>query len=133
MNIKSNSIKHECDLIITSNSEKYAIELKNPRNAPFSKRMMHFIKDLQFMEQLKKYGFTNTFCLCLVDTGLNKAFYDGESTTSPYCFFRGVKLVLIHGKIQDLYADKTYEIEGSYQISWIDCNNGNNKYYLIKI
>ena len=63
-------IKKEMDLyVIGKDNEKYAIELKYPTNGAYPKRMFQFLADIQFMESVKKkYSFTKTFCLALINT-----------------------------------------------------------------
>ena len=56
-------------------SEKYAIELKYPRNGQYPEQMYSFVKDIIFMEQLKTEGFDATFSMVLVD---DKLFYEGK-------------------------------------------------------
>ena len=47
------TVKHEIDIVIYSEdmAEKYAIELKFPRNGQVPEQMYSFVKDICFMEQ----------------------------------------------------------------------------------
>lgn len=49
------TIKHEIDVVIFNldKTEKFAIELKFPKNDQYPEQMYSFIKDIVFMEQLK--------------------------------------------------------------------------------
>lgn len=61
------TVKHEIDIVIYNENEKYAIELKYPLNGQYPEQMYSFVKDIKFMEQLKEAGFmaflTNRFCV----------------------------------------------------------------------
>lgn len=51
------TVKHEIDIVIYNENEKYAIELKYPLNGQYPEQMYSFVKDIKFMEQLKEAGF----------------------------------------------------------------------------
>ena len=61
--ITEDTIKKEIDISVFSpdKKEKYAIELKFPRNGQVPEQMYSFVKDIRFMEELKHFGFTNTY------------------------------------------------------------------------
>ena len=44
------TIKHEMDIVIYNESEKYAIELKYPQNGQYPEQMFSCVKDIKFME-----------------------------------------------------------------------------------
>ena len=80
--------KHEMDILIFKNfdldSEKYAIELKFPRNGQYPEQMYSFIKDIKFMEQVNEKFNIKT----LVD---DKNYYiktGHEKDKSIYWYFR---------------------------------------------
>ncbi|MBO4699194.1 hypothetical protein J5690_06240 [bacterium] len=77
--------KHEIDIAIfnADKSEKYAIELKYPRNGQYPETMYSFCKDIKFMEQCKQNGFDETFCLTLVDVGKGR-YKDAEKSGNPF-------------------------------------------------
>lgn len=82
--------KKEIDIAIfdDNKSEKYAIELKFPRNGMVPETMYAFVKDIRFMEELKELGFSQTACVSLVD---DSAFYmssDKYKKGGIYQFFR---------------------------------------------
>lgn len=84
--------KHEMDILIFKNfdldSEKYAIELKFPRNGQYPEQMYSFIKDIKFMEQVNEKFNIKTFVLTLVD---DKNYYiktGHEKDKSIYWYFR---------------------------------------------
>jgi hypothetical protein len=114
-----NTIKHEIDIVLDNGSERYAIELKFPHNGQYPEQMFAFVKDIRFMEEVKKAGFAATYCLTLVD---DKKFYSGgEKQDGIYAYFRGGKP--IHGHIDKPTGkkDQQVEIEGTYTIDWHDC------------
>ncbi len=111
----SNTTKHEIDIVIFNDNERYAIELKYPLNGQYPEQMFAFVKDIKFMEELKKKGFDDTFCLTLVE---DKNFYSGTKQDGIYAYFRGNTPV--HGTIVKPTGkkDEQVEIMGSYLIEW---------------
>lgn len=131
LEITKKLIKTECDLVIVDKEgNKYSIELKHPRNGAFPKRMGQCIEDIMFAEQLKNKGFVETYAIALVDTDLNKGFYDGRKKDGIYSYFRNKNRII--GKIEDKQNKKEYSIDGGYEIERKDINNYNNKYYVVK-
>lgn len=124
----SGTVKHEIDIVIYRNNEKYAIELKYPVNGQYPEEMFSFIKDIKFMEEMKTAGFDSTYCLTLVE---DKNFYSGEKQDGIYSYFRGN--TPIHGVITKPTGKKDFElnIEKSYLIDWKTIQD--MKYYLITI
>ncbi|MCQ2588595.1 MAG: hypothetical protein MJ174_10800 [Treponema sp.] len=114
-------IKKEMDIVIykTDLSEKYAIELKFPKNGQYPETMFSFLKDINFMEQVKNnLLFTNTFVLTLVT---DKNFYEGSYPSVIYEYFRGGKKnKIINGEIQKPTGkkDEMINIAGNYCIEW---------------
>lgn len=112
-------IKKEIDIVIYKPdfSEKYAIELKYPKNGQYPETMFSFVKDISFMEQVKEnLKFTNTFVLTLVN---DKNFYEGSYPSEIYKYFRGCTKT-INGEIQKPTGkkDESIIINGSYKIEW---------------
>ena len=91
------TIKHEIDIVIFNldKTEKFAIELKFPKSGQYPEQMYSFIKDIVFMEQLKKYGFTETYTLTLVDDPL---FYESGRKKVEFINILEVKLFPSKGK-----------------------------------
>lgn len=120
--------KHEIDIVIYNEKEKYAIELKYPLNGQYPEQMFSFVKDIKFMEELKVAGFDSTYCLTLVQ---DKNFYSGQKQDGIYAFFRGSESV--NGVICKPTGKKDEQIilNGSYNINWQVCEN--MKYYVINI
>lgn len=75
-------------------AEKIAIELKFSRNGEYPEQMFSFVKDIMFMEQVKKSvgGFSKTFVVVLVD---DKNFYENNKRQPVpygiYSYFRSDK------------------------------------------
>ena len=122
------TVKHEMDIVIYNDSERYAIELKYPLNGQYPEQMFSFVKDIKFMEEMKEAGFNAAYCLTLVE---DKNFYSGQKRDGIYAFFRGGESV--HGLICKPTGKKDEQIavKGKYEISWMDCRN--MKYYLVHI
>lgn len=123
------TIKKEIDIVIFNDDEKYAIELKFPRNKQVPETMFSFIKDIKFMEELKSLGFQATFCVCLVD---NKDFYLGQSQ-GIYQYFRQPNQP-IQGMIQKPTGkkDECFELNSVYNIIWQELAV-NYRYYIVRI
>ena len=119
--IKSETVKKEIDIVIFTEdkTKRYAIELKYPRNGQYPEQMYAFVKDIRFVEELKKEEFTGTCAVALVE---DKPFYSdsGRSTNPIYGYFRGgetiekeIKKPTGEGKEED-----SIRIGGAYQIKW---------------
>lgn len=124
---------------------KYAIELKFPRCGQYPEQMFQFIKDIQFMEEVKyKCSFTDTYVLTLVDDDL---FYTPTTNQKGiYDYFRGPKQCIpAHTNIQQPTGGKSniLRLRNCYQVKWNTLKNPllipNNasgqtpKYYLLQI
>ena len=125
----SNTVKHEIDIVIYNETERYAIELKQPRNGQHPEQMFSFIKDIKFMEQLKEKGFNGTYCLTFVE---DKLFYSSAIKTGIYSFFRGN--APIHGRIVKPTGSKDYvlDIMGEYKINW-HLAGDKGAYYIVEL
>ncbi len=122
----SGTIKHEIDIVIYNDIEKYAIELKYPVNGQYPEQMFSFIKDICFMEELKEQGFTHTFCLTMVN---DKNFYSGAKKDGIYAYFRGTEaisgiIIKPTGK-----KDEVIKLQNTYKIVWQ--GNADLQYYII--
>lgn len=122
------TVKHEIDIVIYNDSERYAIELKYPLNGQYPEQMFSFVKDIRFMEEMKEAGFIATYCLTLVE---DKNFYSGQKQDGIYSFFRGVEPV--YGVICKPTGkrDEQITVNGKYDICWNNC--GDNKYYIVEL
>ncbi|WP_377887978.1 hypothetical protein [Alkalihalobacillus sp. R86527] len=124
-------VKSEIDIVIYNQdaSEKYAIELKFPKNGQYPESMFSFVKDIKFMEQTKELGFTQTFAVTYVEDSL---FYKGAKTDGIYSYFRNGKQ--LHGEIMKPTGIKkdVCIIEGNYEVEWLSMANG-SKYYVLSI
>jgi len=119
--------------------EKYAIELKFPRNGQYPEQMYKFIEDIKFMEELKKYGFKKTYSVVVVD---DKKFYENnvnKKNTGIYQYFRKddeSEPNSINGTIKKPTGKKNQRITLSkeYFIQWQPFdNNENYRYYIVSI
>jgi hypothetical protein len=148
---KKKFVKKEMDIVVFNNRnlEKYAIELKFPINGFYEKRMHHFVKDIQFMEEVVQpkemggLGFTQTYCLTLIsDLANGKMFRTGEKVDSEIAkYFVDPKVSEIKKEDVDEkvppYIEKKKEhphkISGSYPIEWEQIDSTEYYYYLIEI
>ena len=138
-------VKHEIDIVVAKGNEKYAIELKFPRNGQTPVQMYSFIKDIRFCEQMVEEDFDAAYCLTVVE---DKKFYSNEfsrkTETKIYTYFRNDDV--IRGNIrQEIGAHKNeLTLNGTYEIQWKPIpqseSNGmdginlkNYRYYLIEV
>ena len=125
----SETVKHEIDIVVFNESEKYAIELKYPLNGQYPEQMYSFAKDIVFMEQLVEAGFDGAYCVTLVN---DKNFYLGKKTDGIYSCFRA------NGSLCGVIAKPTGKSEDSlkikkaYSIKW-EGNTAELKYYIVDI
>lgn len=130
--------KHEIDISIYKKdasgnfAEKYAIELKYPRNGQYPERMYSFVKDIEFMEELRKNGFNGTAVLTFVD---GKKFYSGGHPKDIYRYFRysdSGATTPISGVIEKPTgcSGEYCKISGSYNVNWEEIN-ADMRYYII--
>ena len=128
--IYTGTIKKEIDIAVFSEdkTEKYAIELKYPRNGQYPEQMYAFTKDILFMEELKALGFTSTAAVTLVD---DKPFYNGENKSGIYQYYRGEQP--IHGTVYrptgSTKGIENIDIVGQYNIQWQPI--GKRMYYIV--
>lgn len=131
--VKSEFTKKEIDIVVYSldKSEKYAIELKAPRNGEVPEQMFSMVKDIKFLEQLRESGFDGCYQLTHVE---NHLFATGPNMVNKgiYEYFRNGKT--IHGFIEKpTGSDKgQIQIKGEYQIDWDEMDN-HEWYFVIDI
>ena len=125
----SGTVKHEIDIVVFNDTERYAIELKYPLNGQYPEQMYSFVKDIAFMEQLKEMGFDGTYCVTLVN---DKNFYSGKKTDGIYSFFRN------NGKLFGVIekptgkSEESIELKRSYPIKWEGLTS-DMMYYIVDI
>lgn len=124
-----NLVKHEIDIVVYNDTERYAIELKYPLNGQYPEQMYSFIKDIRFMEQLKNHGFNNTYCLTVVK---DKNFYSGTKTDGIYAFFRNNATIC--GRISKPTGSKAESLmlDSEHSISWTVLAR-DTMYYIVEV
>lgn len=129
--INRSTIKKEIDIAVfkPDYSERYAIELKAPRNGQYPEQLFSFSKDIKFMEELKQEGFTNTYAVTLV---ADPAFYEGRLDDGIYRYYRSEHNV--YGEINKPTGkkDETICLEGVYPIEWERLSDG-RRYYIVEL
>ena len=131
---KKETCKKEIDIVIYTKDkkEKYAIELKFPVNGQYPEQMYKFIKDIQFMEELRNNDFDGCYVLTLVN---DDNFHNGQ-TEGIYKYFRSKKPITgtIHKPTGKGKGEASCEITGSYVIEWKQIKqNPNSWYYFLEI
>lgn len=128
------SVKKEMDIYIFNIEkekeevkERYAIELKFPRNGQYPEQMYSFVKDIKFMEDVKLKA-TGTYAITLVE---NKNFYSGSfSSGSIYEYFRGSKPIngCVYKPTGIGKVISSIHIDGTYPIVWTPVLLGGTPY-----
>lgn len=134
--------KHEIDVVVyNAENRKCAIELKYPRNGQYPEQMFSFVKDIAFLEELRRKGnnpFQSAYAIVLVD---DEKFYHMPSKGSGkkwvYKHFRGVTLPLNAGEIYQKPTGDSFEsvelsLHNDYRIEWIGSKN-KLRYYIVEI
>jgi hypothetical protein len=128
---RSNFVKKEIDIsvFVPNQSEKYAIELKYPRNGQYPEQMFKACQDICFLEQLRHKGFTKCSFIIVTDDPL---FYSRDGKMGIYQFFRAGAPIC--GSIQKPTGarDEIVEILGTYSIAWNDIDK-TRKYAVVEI
>lgn len=115
------TVKKEIDIVVYNDQEKFAIELKFPRNGAYPRRMFQFIEDICFIEQLRDKGFDGGCAVVLVD---DPKFYSakGLETEGIYAYFRGEKPAPIKESIGNPIKNeepRCLEIQEERQVEWM--------------
>ena len=123
--------KKEIDICIFSENPTQlisTIELKYPRNGQVPESMFSFCKDIAFLEQLKKAGFSSAYFLAVAD---DKNFYQGK-TKGIYGLFRNQEPIT--GTIIKPTGEKNKSVNiiGSYTAFWHSISES-SRYCLIEI
>lgn len=143
--IKTVTVKQEIDIAVFDKNEKFAIELKFPRNGAYPRRMFQFVEDICFIEQLKLNGFTGGCAVSLVDN-MNFCTKQGLKTKGVYSYFRNKESItgVINNPLQNNGPTRLI-VNGSYKAIWSSTNFWDRdkaadpiksvpaKYYIIEI
>lgn len=123
------TIKHEIDIVVYNDTEKYAVELKYPVNGQYPEQMYSFVKDILFMEQLKDNGFDATYSFTMVN---DKNFYSGKKIDGIYTYFRDEEI--LQGTIIKPTGKKeeSVTLKKRYNIKW-EGKTDYLKYYIVDI
>lgn len=126
-----NFIKKEIDIVVFSSDkeQRFALELKFPRNGQHPEQMFSFCKDIVFLEQLCQAGFHICYFVLVADDPL---FYQGDSSKGIYQFFRGRSR--LKGTVEKPTGkrDERITILKEYSIKWISVK-GSMKYVTVQV
>lgn len=119
--VSSPTIKKEIDIVVYNNYERFAVELKFPRNGAYPISMFQFIEDICFINELKNNGFTGGCTVVLVDDmnycsthGINNKQLTNKGI---YGYFRDNNPIT--GVISSPKKNnKTCQLNGSYFAIW---------------
>ena len=143
--INTATVKQEIDIAVFDKNEKFAIELKFPRNGAYPRRMFQFVEDICFIEQLKHNGFAGGCAVVLVDDPKFYSNQKGLGVSGIYSYFRDGNS--IQGVISNpmTKGPKQLTIKNSYNAIWNSTNFWDRdevadpiksvlaKYYIIEI
>ncbi len=122
--------KSEIDIAVflPNGSERYAVELKYPRNGQVPEQMFAVCCDLRFLEELTDHGFDGGWAVLFVD---DRAFYAGGIPKPIYAPFRAGQT--IRGRIVKPTGkcDDCVDLRGMYPPVWRDA--GASRYMRIEV
>lgn len=112
-----------------STEEKHCIEIKYPTNGQYPEQMFSMCKDIKFLEELVDAGFSDSYCLVVVNDPL---FYSNKGEEGIYRLFRKEKR--LKGTIQKPTGKKDirYHLNHEYKIEWNNIS-GAEKYFIAKV
>ncbi len=114
--------KKEIDIAIYSIDllERYAVELKYPRNGQHPEQMFKACQDICFVEQLALAGFTRCYFVMVADDP--NFYFSKKSSDGIYRYFR--QQHPINGVIEKPTGvrDHAFEIKGQYSLIWNNLN-----------
>lgn len=128
---KGHFLKKEMDIVVfnPSTEEKHCIEIKYPTNGQYPEQMFSMCKDIKFLEELVDAGFSDSYCLVVVNDPL---FYSNKGEEGIYRLFRKEKR--LKGTIQKPTGKKDirYHLNHEYKIEWNNIS-GAEKYFIAKV
>lgn len=128
---KEHFLKKEMDIVVfnPATEEKHCIEIKYPTNGQYPEQMFSMCKDIKFLEELVDAGFSDSYCLVVVNDPL---FYSIKGEEGIYRLFRKEKR--LKGTIQKPTGKKdiTYHLNHEYKIEWNDVS-GSEKYFIATV
>lgn len=128
---KGHFLKKEMDIVVFNpiTKETHCIEIKYPTNGQYPEQMFSMCKDIKFLEELTEAGFSESYCLVVVNDPL---FYSNKGEEGIYRLFRKEKR--LKGTIQKPTGKKdiTYHLNHEYKIEWNDICEG-EKYFIAKV
>lgn len=128
---KERFLKKEMDIVVfnPATKEKHCMEIKYPTNGQYPEQMFSMCKDIKFLEELVDAGFSDSYCLVVVNDPL---FYSNKGEEGFYHLFRREKL--LRGTIQKPTGKKdiTYHLNNEYKIEWKDIGD-TEKYFIAKV
>lgn len=125
-------LKKEIDISVFSQDQthKSAIELKFPRNGQYPEQMFSACKDVAFLEQLVEGGFESGHFVMAAD---DRLLYQGADTGGVYSYFRSGKPICGLIRKPTGAKDETFEIRGSYILTWHELPDLKIRYACISV
>ena len=124
-------LKKEMDIVVfdSATKKKHCIEIKYPTNGQYPEQMFSMCKDIKLLEELVDAGFSDSYCLVVVNDPL---FYSNKGEEGIYRLFR--KEERLKGTIQKPTGKKdiTYHLNHEYKIEWNDISES-EKYFIATV
>lgn len=140
---KKGFVKKEIDIVFFNDNERYAIELKCPKNGQYPEQMYSFIKDLVFVKQLKDKNsgakFNDAVCLTIVD---DSHFYESSDRNSKNSILYNIFRVGCDNTIEipsgsfskptgkQPQDNNSIELDSNISTKWVYLQNIGNAYYI---
>ena len=107
--------KKEIDISVFTQDqvERIAIELKFPRNGQYPEQMFAACRDIAFLEELVRHGFTGGFFVMAADDPL---FYQGAGQEGIYGCFRAGRPVLRQNSVRRQVIDLAGLIQRKFRL-----------------
>jgi len=124
-------LKKEMDIVVFTpdKKEKHCIELKFPTQRQHPEQMFSACKDVKFLEQLIKSGFSDSYFMMFADDHL---FYINKGDEGIYKIFRNEKLIKGEVRKPTGKKDEILRFEGEYKIEWQTIKD-KLKYFVIEV
>ncbi len=125
----SGFVKKEIDIVVFTEQQAHAIELKLPMRGQYPEQLYSFCKDILFLEQMVRAGFGTCYFLAVV---ADRLFWEGRTTDGIYAPFRGHASICGEVRKPTGDRDESLRMAGQHAVTWDDAGAG-RKYALVEV
>ncbi|HCU38147.1 MAG TPA: hypothetical protein DGT21_22770 [Armatimonadetes bacterium] len=125
----SGFVKKEIDIVVFTEQQAHAIELKLPMRGQYPEQLYSFCKDILFLEQMVRAGFGTCYFLAIV---ADRLFWEGRTTDGIYAPFRGDASICGEVRKPTGDRDEALRMAGHHAVTWRDAGAG-RKYALVEV